>query len=298
MKWINYHHLIYFKEIATRGSVSKASEFLKVGQPALSSQLKSLEDYLGVKLFERKKRKLYLTEAGKVALEYANQINSLGQELIQVIEDKAFTNDLRLSVGALDSVPKHLICDIVDFAQRKTKCFLSVFEDSTDSLLRQLLVHQLDVIVTDQEITSLDSKDIYSKKILRKQVSAFASPEYAALKKNFPASLNGAPCIVPTSHSRIRSEIEHYFHLNNVRPKFTTETQDTSVQKILAVKGDGVVFLPDFTTKELVQEKKLIRIGKLNEVYTEYFLIYGKRIIENPAVELILNQNFEKMRLG
>ena len=84
MKWINYHHLIYFKEIATHESVSKASKILKVGQPALSSQLKSLEEYLGVKLFERKSRKIFLTGPGKVVLEYANKISSLGQELIEL----------------------------------------------------------------------------------------------------------------------------------------------------------------------------------------------------------------------
>lgn len=298
MKWINYHHLIYFKEIATQGSISKASEVLKVGQPALSSQLKSLEEYLGVKLFERKKRKIFLTGPGKVVLEYANKINSLGQELIQVVDDKIFTNEIHLSVGALDSVPKHLISDIVDFAHKKTGCFLSIYEDSIDSLLRQLLSHQLDIVISDQEITSLETENIFSKQILDRQIIAYAAPEFSHLRKNFPKSLDGTPCVVPTSHSKVRADIEHYFHLNDIRPKFIAETQDTSLQKILATKGDGVVFLPNFTTKELVHNKMLIRLGSLREVYSKYYLIYSTRIIENPAVDLVLKQNFEKMRLG
>ena len=298
MKWINYHHLIYFKEIAAQGTISKASEALKVGQPALSSQLKSLEEYLGIQLFERKNRKLLLTEPGKVVLEYAKKISSLGQELIQVVDDKIFTNDIHLSVGALDSIPKHLICDIVDMAHKKTGCFLSIYEDSTDALLRQLLAHQLELIITDQEITSLDQKNVFSKKILHRPIMAYASSDFSHLKKGFPMSLDGAPCIVPTIHSKVRSDIEHFFHINGIRPKLIAETQDTSLQKILATKSDGVVFLPNFTTKELVQYKKLIKIGTLKEIYSDYYLIYGKRIIENPAMDLILKQDFEKMKLG
>lgn len=299
MKWINYHHLIYFKEIAAQGSISKASEVLKVGQPALSSQLKNLEEYLGVQLFERKNRRLFLTESGKVTLEYAKKISSLGQELISVMDDKVFDEEkLSLSIGALDSIPKHLICDIVDFAHKKTGCFLSILEDSSDSLLRSLVGHEVEVIISDHILSSTSGKKVYSKRILKKPVYAYASPEFAGLKKKFPKSLDGAPVIVPTSHSKLRGDLEHFFHLHNIRPKMIAETQDTALQKILASKGDGVVFLPNFTTKELVQNEKLVKLGNMTDVYSEYFLIYGKRVIENPAVDLILKQNFEKMRLG
>jgi LysR family transcriptional activator of nhaA len=298
MKWINYHHLIYFKEIAKQGSISKASEILKVGQPALSSQLKSLEEYLGIKLFERKNRKLFLTEPGRVTLEYANKINDLGQELIQLIDDKVFTNQVNLSVGALDSVPKHLICDIVDFAHKKTDCFLSIYEESMDQLIRMLLAHQVEVIIADHENNSFKNKNIFSKRILKKSVSAYASNKFKSLKKGFPQSLNNAPCILPTVHTPIRGELDNYFHLNNINPKIIAETQDTSLQKILSTKGDGVIFLPDFSTKELIKEKKLIKLGNMDNLYVEYYLIYTKRVIENPALELVLMQDFEKMRLG
>ena len=222
----------------------------------------------------------------------------MGQELIQVVDDKIFTRDIHLSIGALDSIPKHLICDIVDFAHKKTNCFLSIYEDSTDSLLRQLLAHQLDLVITDQEITSLQKSNIFSKKILHRPINAYASSQFGNLKRGFPTSLDGVPCIVPTGHSKIRLDIEHYFHTHGIRPKFIAETQDTALQKILATKGDGIVFLPNFTTKELVQNKKLIKIGNLQHVYSDYYLIYSKRIIENPAMDLILKQDFEKMRLG
>ena len=298
MKWINYHHLIYFKDIARLGSISKASETLLVGQPALSSQLKSLEEYLGVKLFERKNRRLFLTEPGKVALEYANKISDLGQELVQVIDDKAFTNQIHLSVGALDSIPKSLISDIVDFAHKKTECFLSIYEDDIESLFRMLASHQIEVIISDHDIPTQKEKNIFSKRILKKSIGVYASPDFADLKKGFPKSLEGKPVILPTTHSRLRQDIDHFFHLHHVHPKRVAETQDTSLQKLLSSRGDGLIFLPDFTAKGLVKEGKLIKIGSLEKVSCEYYLIYSKRIISNPALELVLKQDFEKMRLG
>lgn len=298
MKWINYHHLIYFREIANKGTISKASKTLNVGQPALSSQLKSLEEHLGVELFERKSKRLYITEVGKVALEYAEKINSLGQELLNVVNEKAFTKEINLSIGALDSIPKHLICDIVDFAHKKTGCFLSIYEDTIDSLLRKLNNHIIEIIISDHPIKNMENDQVFSKMILHKPIIAYASPKFKHIKKNFPHSLNGIPCILPTKHSKIRHDIEIYFEKHNVEPKIIAETQDTALQKILSSKGDGVVFLPLFSTKEFVQYKKLIKIGDIENVYAEYFLIYAKRIFENPALDLILKQNFEKMRLG
>lgn len=298
MKWINYHHLIYFKEIARLGSISKASEFLKVGQPALSAQLKQLEQAMDVELFERKNRRLVLTEPGRVALEYAEKIGELGQELVQVIDQKTFTKRINLSVGAVDAIPKHLISNIVDFAHKKTGCFLSVFEDEPSSLLRELLAHQLDVIVSDQDLISSSTKNVFSKKILKDKVNAYATKDFSHLKKRFPESMQGCPTILPTSHSRLRAELEHYFHVHGVHLDKVGETQDSMLQKILAAKGDGIIFLPEFAASEMVREKKLVKIGTLNEVSVEYYLIYSKRIIENAALKLILNQDYSKMNLG
>lgn len=296
MKWLNYHHLIYFKVIANQGSISKASEILNVGQPALSSQLKSLEEHLDVKLFERRNRQLFLTDAGKAVLEYANQINYLGQELLETVESKVFKKNIRLNIGALDNVPKMLISDLVDFAHKETGCFLSIIEGSKESLLNKLKSHEIEVIISDHDINNLKTNEIYSKRILKKQVSCFGSPDFYNLKKKFPESLEKVHAIVPTTHSKLRNDLEHYFHINEVSPRLIAETQDTSLQKILASKGDGVVFLPDFAAKELVSYERLVKLGTLKNLFAEYFLIYGKRMIENPAVDLLLSQDFEKMR--
>ena len=295
MKWINYHHLIYFKEIARQGSISKASEILKVGQPALSAQLKKLEEYIGVNLFERKNRRLILTEPGKVVLEYAEKIADLGQELIQVIEQKTFTQRIHLSVGAVDAIPKHLVSSIVDLAHKKTGCYLTILEGGPSELRRELESHNIDVLISEQELIGEGQGNLFSKKILRSRVHAYATEDFAHLKPRFPESMDGKPCIMPTNHSRLRTELDHFFHVNGIYVDRIAETQDSMLQKILSCKGDGVIFLPELAAHELVKEKKLIKIGSLKGIYVEYFLIYAKKIIENKALNLILKQNFKKM---
>ena len=82
------------------------------------------------------------------------------------IDDRIFTKEIHLSIGALDSIPKHLICDIVNLTHRKTGSFLSIYEDSPESLIRQLLAHQIEVMISDKEIIRLEKDNIFSKKIL------------------------------------------------------------------------------------------------------------------------------------
>lgn len=298
MKWLNYHHLIYFRQIARSGSISKAAIELKVGQPALSTQLKSLEDSLGKKLFERRSKRLFLTEAGNHALDYAEKINSLGQELIDVLEKDNFGNKVSLRVGCLDSIPKHLICDIVDLAYKKTGCFLSIYEESIDRLLDKLSSHQLDLIISDRKILSHYATKTRSKLILNRPVAAYAAPEFKNLKKDFPNNMDNIPTILPTNHSKLRLDIEQYFSEHRITPKIIGETQDTSLQKILATKGDGVVFLPMFSAQELVRDKKLVKIGELDNVFAEYYLIHSERVTQNPAMSLVIEQYFESMKLG
>jgi LysR family transcriptional activator of nhaA len=296
MKWINYHHLIYFKVIANQGSISKASKILNVGQPALSAQLKKLEEYLHVKLFDRKNRKLILTDAGKTALDYAEKISELGQELINVLENKTYTKTVNLNVGAIDAIPKHIVSSILDFVHKETGCFLTILEGEPDQLTRELINHKLDVVLADQILTSSES-NIFTKRILKVPINAYATKDYERVKKGFPQSLNGEKCILPTFHSKLRSDLDHYFHMNKIFVSCIAQTQDTMLQKILACKGDGIIFLPEVAAREYVKDKKLIQLGSLEHIYVEYFLTYSKKMIENPAVEVLSMQDFSNLEI-
>lgn len=297
MKWINYHHLIYFREIATHGSMARASEKLKIGQPALSAQLKDLENYLGVKLFERKNRRLVITQAGTRVLEYASRIHDLGQELLSVVDGQEIKSRTHLTIGAIDNIPKTLLFDLAHYAQKQTKCTIKVEEGPIENLMRMLSAHQIDLIVSDHTVSSMDIKTIFCKRIQHLPVAAYADEAFAHIKNNFPHSLNKIPVILPTIHAKFRSDLEHFFVTQKITPDIIAETQDTALQKIYAAKGMGIVFLPEFAAKEYVRGDMLLKLGRLPNVFVEYFFISTKKIIKNPALEVLLDLDYSNFKL-
>lgn len=288
MKWLNYHHLFYFRTIAKAGGIAKAADKLRLGQPTLSTQLKQLEDALGRSLFERKNRSLVLTEAGKIALDYAENIFRTGDELLQVLEDGAVSGRTDVKIGALDSVPKRLLSNLVRAALKEKNVTVSLLEGRGDELFRELFSHQLDLIVSNYPPSSLEFGRIYSRSLAKVPVAVFASAEFIGLKKKFPESLNGQPFILPTAHSKLRHDLDHYFKINGMRIIPIVETQDTSLQKLLGIDGLGLIPLPEFTAKDLVGEKKLVKLGTLQDVKEEFWLISAARKIENPVAARLM----------
>jgi LysR family transcriptional activator of nhaA len=292
MVWLNFHHLLYFQTVANEGSIIQASKKLRLGQPTISTQLKLLEEALQVKLFDRRNKKLILTEEGKVVLEYANQIFALGDELKEVIYDQSFSKRSHLQVGVMESLPKRLIYKLVQSAQTGGQCTITVLEGTGDFLLRELSAHRLDLVFTNFPPHIGEGDEFFPKRLASVPISIFGTSRFRHLKSGFPKSLQGQPFILPTLHSKLRHDLDHYFRINNIPINITIETQDTSVQKILGIEGLGLVPLPDFAGQELVKEKKLIKIGTLPEIKEDFWIIAGIRKITNPLAEQMM-ENFQ-----
>jgi len=279
---LNYHHLYYFQTIAHEGSISKASKRLRLGQPTLSTQLKCLEETLDIRLFERRNKKLILTEEGEMVLEYANQIFAVGDELQEVIHDGSFNKRTHLRIGALESLPKRLIHQLVRFSRRSRNCSTTVLEGDGDYLLRELSAHRIDLYLTNYPPTVDMTEQFNSRLLASVPISIFGTGKYKNLIANFPKSLSNQPFILPTLHSKLRHDLGHYFRANGISVDIIVETQDTSVQKLLGIEGMGLVPLPDFAGKELVDEKKLIKIGTLPQIKEDFWIISSIRKIPNP----------------
>ncbi len=174
--WINYHHLFYFKTIAEEGMVSKAAEKLRLGQPTLSAQLRQFEDSLGIQLFERQHRKLVLTEHGRIALDYAKNIFKMGSEMYEVLQDRVKPLRPTLHLAALDSVPKQIVLQLVKSALRISPCVVTLSEGKSDELIRELVAHRVDLILTNFMPVATDAKGITPRLITSKTVSFYGAP--------------------------------------------------------------------------------------------------------------------------
>lgn len=281
--WLNYHHLYYFKVIATEGSIAKAAEKLKLGQPTLSAQLKQFEDSLGVRLFDRQHKKLILNETGKIVQDYANEIFKIGAEMVEVVHDKLPTKRMHVQIGALDSVPKHTTLEITKAAMRLGNCVVSILEGKADELLRELVNHKIDLILSNFVPILIESSGLYSRSLAKSPILICGSPKYKALKKDFPKSLSQRPFVLPTSHSKLRHDLEHYFRLADIHIDVVAETQDTAIQKLMGIEGIGLVPLPAAAVEDYLTKNELIEIGRLPGIYEELFLISASRKIANPV---------------
>ena len=292
MTWLNYHHLYYFWITAQEGSISNASRKLSVGQPTISTQIKNLEESLNQNLFNRKSRGLHLTEAGKVVLDYANQIFTLGNELMEVIKDETFSKRTHIQFGVLDSIPKSLVQSLIHSAQKIAPCAITVLEGGGDYLFRELQAHRIDLVISNFSPTIGGSKQYFSRLLAKIPITIFSTKKFQPLKREFPESLQDQPFIMPSLHSKLRHDLNHFFQINKITVDVIIETQDTSIQKLLGNEGMGLVPLPDFAGKELVKEGKLIKIGSLRGVTEDFWLVSSPRKFSNPIAETLM-KSFE-----
>lgn len=286
--WINYHHLNYFRVIAQEGSISKAAIKLKLGQPTLSAQLKQFEDTIGIQLFERKHKKLILNESGILALEYANEIFKMGGELLEVLHDRFVPSRPHVQFGALDSVPKHVVLAVAKAALKAGRCTVSLLEGNGDELVRELLIHKIDLVIADYIPNFKEDVKIYSRSIAKFPIYIYGSKKFRHLKKDFPNSLQDAPFVLPTGHSKLRRDIENFLQTNSTTFDLVAETQDTALQKLMGIEGLGLIPLTQNAAQIHLKENKLFEIGKIPGVYEEIFLLSSSRKIENPISSLIM----------
>ncbi len=290
--WINYHHLLYFKIIAEEDSVSKAAEKLRLSQSTLSAQLKQFEDTLGVMLFERHHKKLVLTDQGKVTLDYAKNIFSMGNELFEVLNDKMTPSRTSLHVGALDSIPKQVTLQITKEAFKIGKCHVSIIEGKSDEIFRELTAHRIDLVITNFIPTAIELKGLVHRVLSNRVVSLFGAKKFISLRKGFPESIQGQPFIMPTYDSKMRYDLEHWLKTRSIKVDPVAESQDIGLKKLMAIEGLGLIPAAIHTVNRQVLSGELFEIGKLTSMYEELHLVSAQRKIENPIAK-ILFKTFE-----
>lgn len=289
-QWINYHHLFYFKTIAEEGTVSKAAEKLKLGQPTLSAQLKQFEDTIGVQLFERHHKKLVLTEQGKVALDYSKSIFRMGSEMYEVLHDRLKPLKPTIHLGALDSIPKQIVLQLVKHAFRISPCQITLSEGKSDELIRELTAHRMDLMVSNFLPAGTDGKGLYAKSIVKKNVAFYGAPKFKTLRKGFPKSISGEPMILPTYDSRLRQDLDHWAKINKIELNIVIESQDVSVKKLMAINEMGLIPTATHTVTGQILRGELVEIGQLQGVHEELFLVTAQRKIENQIASKLKDQ--------
>lgn len=289
MEWLNYHHLLYFWTVAREGSIARASATLRLAQPTISAQIRTLEENLGEKLFERRGRGLVLTETGRAAFRYADEIFSLGRELLDVVKGRSPGRPLRFSVGVSDVVPKLIAHRLLEPAIRLAEGVRIVcHEDHLDALLARLALHELDLVISDAPIGSQVKVRGFSHALGECGVHVFGAASLAAVRRRgFPGSLESAPMLLPIEGSALRRSLDAWFGRHGIRPLVVGEFEDSALLKTFASQGAGLFAGPAAIQREICAQYGVKSIGLLAGVTERFYAISAERRLTHPAVRAI-----------
>ncbi|MFM9969753.1 MAG: transcriptional activator NhaR [Burkholderiales bacterium] len=282
---LNFKHLRYFWMVAKCGSIARASAQLHVTPQSISGQLTALESSLGAKLFQRVGRGLELTEAGRRILSYAEEIFTLGDELLEVARDRTATATLPFRIGVADSVPKSVTYRVVEPVLRvKEPVRLICREGRLLSLLGDLAVHRLDMVIADRPMPANINVRAYNHLLGSSDLTVFGAAALAqSLKGKFPALLDGAPFLLPGESTAIRPALEQWFESQHVRPRVIGEFDDGALLKAFGQGGAGLFVAPTTIADYVCRQYRVHRVGRIDSVIEDLYAITTERRIRHPA---------------
>ncbi len=289
MEWLNYHHLYYFWSVMREGSITAASKRLHLVPATVSTQIARLEDALGGKLFHRSGRGLEPTELGHHVFRYADEIFSIGRELVASLENMADSGRIPLRIGVEDVLPKMVVRMLLEPVFRLPEPVrLICVEDKKEELLASLTMHRLDAVLSDSPVGRDLPVRVYNHLLGECGVSFFAAPGLAReLEGEFPACLHGAPLLLPMEMTTLRGQLDQWFDSRGITPQVVGEFSDSALLKAFAQEGDGVFSAPVIIEEEVVRQYRVEVIGRTDQVRERFYAISVERVIHHPAVTAI-----------
>ena len=290
MQWLNYHHLFYFWTVARMGGVTAASHEIGLAQPTISAQIRSLEQELGQRLFDRVGRRLELTDTGRTVYRYANEIFSLGRELQDTLSGGAPDLREKLRVGVADVLPKMVATRVLaPLLSGDEEIRLVCYEGKPAELLARLGSHELDLVLSDAPVGVENNIRAFNHELGECGVSVFAPKKQAArYRRRFPAALDGAPFIAPTDNTSLRRMLDYWFSQRGIRPRIVAEFEDSALLKAFSQSTGAVFAAPSLVKSWIADAYGVSEVGTIEGVRERFFAISLERKVRNPAVARLL----------
>ncbi len=285
MATLNFKHLRYFWTVAKSGSIARASAQLHVTPQSISGQLRELEEALGAELFRRAGRGLQVTEIGLRILSYAEEIFTLGDELVDVVRHQSARTTLPFRVGIADSVPKSLAYRVVEPALHiEESVRLICREGRLVSLLSDLAVHRLDMVIADRPMPTDLKVRAYNHLLGSSGLTVFGTEALLReLKEPFPKLLDDAPFLLPGEGVAIRPLVEQWFETHEVRPRIIGEFDDSALLKAFGQGGAGLFVAPTTIADYVCRQYGVQVAGRMDSVCEHLYAITPERRLRHPA---------------
>jgi len=283
---LNYQHLLYFWVVAREGSIARATVVLNLTQPTISTQLKTLEQSLGAKLFERLGRSLVMTDTGQLVFRYADEMFRTGREMTEALARGTGDMPTRLVVGVSDSLPKLTTWRLLQPALAIVPKFRLICRiDKTERLVADLATHSLDVVLADAPVSPSGPVRAFNHLLGECGVTIFGEESLARrYRRGFPQSLDGAPFVLQTENTALRRSLDAWCIANDVRPQITCEAEDVALLQVFGQEGMGLFAAPTVVEAQIRTQYGVRVVGRLPEVRERFYAISVERRLVHPGV--------------
>ena len=294
MSRLNFHHLHYFWAVAKEGNLTRAAAALHVSQSALSTQIKQLEDQLGQVLFSRQGRSLVLTEAGYLAMNYAETIFNTGQELMALMREGRQRSKEVLRIGAVATLSRNFQENFVRPLLNQSDVELHLKSGRLDDLLAQLAVHKLDLVLSNRRVHSDADNPWRCRRIARQPVSLVGKPRPAGKPFRWPEDLKDHALLLPSRDSDVRSRFDQLCEQAGLRYTVLAEVDDMAMLRLLARDtarpAGSIALMPTVVVQDELKSGKLAEYWVVPELFENFYAITVKRHFERPWVKQLLQR--------
>jgi LysR family transcriptional activator of nhaA len=290
MEWLNYHHLFYFSMIVQEGGVAAAARKLRLTHSTLSAQLRALESSLGAPLFERRGKRLVLTEFGADAASYAADIFRLGRELNEVARGRASPGGERIRVGLVPTLPKtlahHLLAPALERLERGSAI---IRQGAPQPLIDLLVTGRLHLVITDHMPVTPPGARVHAHLLGETDVLLYARARLARqASRAFPSSLTRVPFVLPPGDVPLRKRLDAWFVQHDVQVNVKAEVEDAGLLRVLGSSGRGVFPVRAALRAEAEDLHDVALVGACEGVRERYYAVTTERRIKHPALKALV----------
>lgn len=290
MSRLNFHHLHYFWAVAKEGNLTRAASKLHVSQSALSTQIKQLEEQLGQALFARAGRALQLTEAGQLALGYADSIFSSGAELMALLREGRRNERQVVRIGAVATLSRNFQENFIRPLIGRADVEMAMYSGSLAEMLARLRVHTLDLILSNRRVHASAADPWRCRRIARQPVSLVGKPRPKRRAFRFPQELAEVPLLLPGRDNDIRAGFDLYCDQLGIRYQLRAEVDDMALLRLLARDADGVALLPTVVVQDELRSGQLVEYGVIPDLHENFYAISVQRHFASPLLKALLMQ--------
>jgi LysR family transcriptional activator of nhaA len=287
---LNFHHLYYFWRVAKEGHLTRVAQTLHVSQSALSAQIRQLEERLGAPLFERQRRRLQLTDTGRLVLSYADDIFGLGQELLGHLQGQS-SGAIRVRVGSVATLSRNYQENWIRPLLADPEVMLTLESGQLPTLLERLLQHELDVVLANEAVPADPQRPLHCRWLGSQAVSLVGpAGRWRGQTLRVPHDLHGAELVLPGPRHALRNQFDALCQAAGVVPRLRAEVDDMAMLRLLARDSGCLTLLPEVVVQDELRAGVLTLVGQVASIQEHFYAITPLRRHRIERLEALLER--------